>query len=176
MEPAKQHLTHLLKESLQEQLVGSEEKWKCPDGIPYTESEVFEWVKDNLKSTTTLSVGTDSHKIKTKVKFVTVVCLHNQGAGGNYRYTESFESKEACPSNKLRIFSEVEKSIRVAEKVYEVTGTIPVIHADVSPGHLHEFTSKFSDQVRKYVNAAGFECILKPMSFAANSVADKHSK
>jgi predicted RNase H-related nuclease YkuK (DUF458 family) len=74
------------------------------------------------------------------------------------------------------MFNEVERSVAMAEKILDVCGVIPVVHIDASPSHRHEFTSEFSEHLKGYVTASGYECVLKPDSFVANAVADKHTK
>ena len=49
-------------------------------------------------------------------------------------------------------------------------------HLDVSSSEKDTKTSKFSDMLIGYAKGSGFECKVKPLAFAASSVADRHSK
>ena len=80
-------------------------------------------------------------------------------------------------NQKMRMFEEVTKSIQLAVKMQELKGITPQVHIDASPEtNTKSFTSKFSEQLRGYVVSSGFECMLKPDSYAANTIADKHTK
>lgn len=164
--------------------------WKNSDGKRFTEGSVFDWVsniKNDVANEYQVIVGTDSHMAGKSFRFITVVCVYRVGKGGNYYYLESYEPRENYLGNsprgkkvkgnqKMRMFNEVERSVAMAEKLLEKCGVVPVVHIDASPSHRHEFTSEFSEQLKGYVTASGYECVLKPDSFVANCVADKHTK
>lgn len=163
--------------------------WKNSDGKHFTEAHVFDWVinaKSDLENECQVIVGTDSHMTGKFFRFITVVCVYRVGKGGNYYYQETYEPRESYLSGprgkktkgnqKMRMFNEVERSVAMAEKLLEQCGIVPVVHIDASPSHRHEFTSAFSEQLKGYVTASGYECVLKPDSFVANAVADKHTK
>ena len=115
-----------------------------------------------------------------------MICVYKVGKGGNYYYLENYEPREnylqgakgkkVKGNQKMRMFNEVERSVEMAEKLFEQCGMVPIVHIDASPSHRHEFTSEFSEQLKGYVTACGYECVLKPDSFVANAVADKHTK
>lgn len=164
-------------------------KWKNSDGAKFTEEEVFNWVSasiNNPEYECQVIVGTDSHMAGRSFRFITVVCVYKVGKGGNYYYYEDYEPREnylqgqkgrkVKGNQKLRMFNEVERSIAIADRLLEICEVVPVIHIDASPAGRHEFTSEFSDQLQGYANSCGYECVLKPDSFVANTVADKHSK
>lgn len=164
--------------------------WKDSDGKRFSEAHVLEWVantKNDFENEYQVIVGTDSHMAGRSFRFITVVCVYRVGKGGNYYYHESYEPREnyiqgnargkkVKGNSKMRMFNEVERSVAMAEKILDVCGVIPVVHIDASPSHRHEFTSEFSEQLKGYVTASGYECVLKPDSFVANAVADKHTK
>ena len=50
------------------------------------------------------------------------------------------------------------------------------IHLDISSSDKGEKTSSYADMLIGYAKGVGFECKVKPESFAASSIADKHSK
>ena len=123
-----------------------------------------------------LIVGTDSH-IKGQIfRFPTVVCLHSHRMGGLYYYTVTNEPRSLFKGNQqFRMFTEVEKSIEIGNLIEEKTGRKPIIHIDASKKGTGHFTSAFSDGLKGYAIGSGFEACLKPESFVANAISDRHS-
>jgi len=163
--------------------------WQNSDGQRFSQEHVFTWVnrtKLDRENDCQVIVGTDSHMHGRICRFITVICVYRVGKGGYYYYLETYEPREKYiqagrgkkvkGNQKLRMFTEVERSVSIAETLFDQTGVIPVVHIDASPSTMQEFTSEFSDRLKGYVMAMGFECVLKPNSFVANAVADKHSK
>jgi hypothetical protein len=163
--------------------------WKNSDGKRFAEDHVFGWVEKtqlDRENEYQVIVGTDSHMAGRQFRFITVICVYRVGKGGNYYYTEEYEPRERYVgvargkkvkgNQKMRMFNEVERSVEMANRLFDTTGVLPIVHIDASPSHRHEFTSEFSEQLKGYVVASGYECVLKPDSFVANAVADKHSK
>lgn len=163
--------------------------WKNSDGKRFAQEHVFNWVastKLDRENDYQVIVGTDSHMHGHQFRFITVVCVYRVGKGGNYYYLENYEPREnyvqaargkrVKGNQKLRMFNEVVRSVEMATTLFDTTGVLPIVHIDASPSHRKEFTSEFSDQLKGYVTSNGFECALKPNSFVANAIADKHSK
>lgn len=163
--------------------------WKNAENKRFAEEHVFDWVlstKLDRKNDYQIIVGTDSHRHGDQFRFITALCVYCVGKGGNYYFLETYEprdnyvqaanGKKIKGNQKLRMFNEVVKSVELATSLFDQTGVLPVVHIDASPSHKKEFTSEFSDQLKGYVASNGFECVLKPNSFVANAVADKHSK
>lgn len=148
-----------------------------------TDDHIISWIQENYTPNTEVAIGTDS-QINTKhlVRYVTVVCFYNKGHGGRYFYSIEHEKRKPLPKNLRgqqefqRMTDEVEKSLRVANLVFEKTGIVPCVHLDISPKELHNFTSTMADYLKSYVISYGFNCCLKPESWAANSVANHHSR
>lgn len=164
--------------------------WKNADGKKTSEAEMLEWVtkaQADKDFNYELIVGSDSQMRGRQFCFITVVCLRKVGKGGDYRYNEHFvprtnfvqttgKGKRVKGNQKLRMFSEVERSIAVANDIFERTGFLPVVHIDASTRDKKEFTSEFSDELAGMVKASGFDCLLKPESWVANAIADRHTK
>lgn len=157
--------------------------WKDADGKVITNDKLMEWVSKTYNSNNTheLIVGVDSHLHKQTYHFITVVCIYQKGRGGYYYYNRSEcsrrEFKGAYPVKvKARLFHETTLAIEVATEIQEKTGKTPVVHIDASPPNTSELSSMFSDELRGYVVASGFEAALKPWSFVASGVANNHSK
>lgn len=139
---------------------------------------VEEWIqKGTVKHSYKLFVGTDSHVEGKRFRFVTVVCLYEEGKGGNYVRTTSFEDRNTYKGKThLRMFREVELSIEMANNMFEKTGMIAEIHIDASPAEAEEFTSSFSGQLVGYAKASGWEARIKPESWVASAVSDRHTR
>lgn len=125
-----------------------------------------------------IAVGTDSQMIGKKFQFISVISIHRVGKGGIYFYNKEMVPRAKFPvqNQKLRMFDEVSRSIALGLYLKDEEKIVPEIHVDASPPNKGEFTSKFSDQLRGYVVSCGFEFVLKPTSYAAMAIADKHTK
>jgi uncharacterized protein len=165
----------------------SKRKWHQPDKgkVPY--SEVIEWIKTKLETDVEnydqyhLIVGTDSQKRSNKIRFVTVAALYREGKGAMYFYTSHLLPKELfgkTKHDKSRIYQEVDYSVDAATEILaSLDGLIvPTVHADVSNKHKKEYTSDISDNIISYIKSYGFDPCIKPFSFAASSIANKHTK
>lgn len=158
--------------------------WRDADGKAIDDAVFYDWVrssKNKLDGEYELIIGTDSHLHGAYYKFITVVCLYRKGRGGFYYYTVNETSKKefkgAYPVKvKARMFHEVSLALEMAYEIQEKVGLTPIVHLDASPPEAGELTSMFSDQLKGYVTASGFEGVLKPWSFVSSGIANKHSK
>lgn len=158
--------------------------WTDADGKQITEEELYAWVdrhKNKLEGNYELIVGVDSHLHGRTYQFITVACLYCKGRGGFYYYSISEQHKKEFKGSNTakltaRMFYEASLAIELATELQEKTGVAPVVHIDVSPPEAGEDTSPFSDQIRGYVIASGFEAVRKPWSFVSSGIANKHSK
>lgn len=163
--------------------------WKNADEKRTTVKELYEWIsraQADKNNEYELIVGTDSQRRGRQFCFITAVCLRKLGKGSDYRYNEHFvpshdfvqsgKGRRVKGNQKLRMFTEVERSVAVATELFDRTGFLPIIHIDASEKAKREFTSEFSDELAGMAKASGFDCILKPESFVASSIADRHSK
>lgn len=153
--------------------------WKVPGEAPITEEEMLARIqsaalhKDNL----VVFVGTDSQTHGRFYNYITVVGLYTPGKGGTYFFTGDIEERKKFKgAQKLRMFEEVTKSLNVATLLFEKLDILPEVHLDVSPSHKKEFTSSLAEQLSGYVLSSGFEPKLKPDSWAASAIADRHAR
>lgn len=131
----------------------------------------------NIETDTHIMVGSDSHSYGNYYHFVTVVCAWDVGKGGTYYLKSSLEPRKTFGgSSKMRLQHEVMKSLEVAMAIEENLNLKPEVHIDASPPSKKEFSSAFSDILKGYVLASGYEAILKPASFVSNCIADKHTR
>lgn len=123
-------------------------------------------------------IGTDSQsspKIK-KCRFITAIIVHRIGKGGRYFYRAIMENKKYGFQD--RMYQEAMMSIETANTFIEQYGEDLFqyniqIHLDV--GHNGK-TREVIKSIVGMVNGYGFEAIIKPFSYGASNVADKHSK
>lgn len=137
---------------------------------------VAEYINDSPEDDYKLIIGTDSHT-KDQVTFVTAVVIHRVGKGGRYFYTKRRVKK--MPSLRQRIYQETAFSLSVASEFAEMmakNGTCDLnveIHLDV--GTVGD-TKDLIREVVGMVMGSGFDAKIKPDSYGASKVADKHSK
>lgn len=158
--------------------------WKDADGKIIKEEAFYAWInssKNKLEGDSELIVGVDSHLHGMAYRFITVICLYRKGRGGFYYYNISEQHRKQFKGTypvrvKARMFHETSLAIEIATEIQEKTGLCPVIHLDASPPNAGELTSMFSDELKGYVTASGFEAVLKPWGFVASGIANKHTK
>lgn len=123
-----------------------------------------------------LIVGTDSQS-QDDTLFVTAIVVHRLGKGGRYFYRKRRQRKIA--SLRQRIFYEASLSLGVASELaerlnYNGYADLNVeIHLDVGPN------GETRDLIREIVGmvvGSGFDAKIKPDSYGASKVADKHTK
>jgi len=121
-------------------------------------------------------IGTDS-QVSKETCFVTAVVIHRVGKGARYYYRK--RSHRKIKSLRQRIFYEAALSLEVAshltlllaEKGYEDLDM--EIHLDV--GHKGQTKDMIQELVGMVVGN-GFDAKIKPDSYGASKVADKHTK
>lgn len=159
------------------------EDWKVPGVKEHlTLNEVFRQVSEYTRVAGyeyDVGIGTDSQMIGHVFQFISVVSVHRVGKGGFYFYHKSFMPRAKFPveNQKMRMFHEVARSIDLAVDMQSAVSITPIVHVDASPpSKKEEFTAQFSEQLRGYVTSCGFVCMLKPESYIANAIADRHTK
>jgi predicted RNase H-related nuclease YkuK (DUF458 family) len=75
------------------------------------------------------------------------------------------------------MLKEAEETIEIAKTISVASPTTKLeLHLDVSSADKEEKTSHLAKMLIGYVKGSGYECKVKPYAFAANSIADRHSK
>jgi len=143
----------------------------------YLYNEIRKALKDTENSYE-IAVGVDSQIYGRFFTFVSVLCIWKKGHGGLYFFKNENSDKAKIYHNnqKMRMFDEATKALDFARNIEDNTGLKPIVHLDVSPKENRQFTSEFSDKLSGYVIASGYECEIKPFSYVAASVADRHTK
>jgi len=170
-------------ESKPGELLPKSSHWKIPEDKngKYTMEDVCAHIQTSLRDRDheyEIAIGTDSQVRGKLFRFITVVCIWKKGKGGMYYYKTEYVPRSSFPlsNQKTRMFDEVAKTIELALVLEEKTAHRPIIHVDASIPTKKEFTSSFSEQLKGYVVSCGYECVLKPESYVANCIADRHTK
>ena len=75
------------------------------------------------------------------------------------------------------MLKEAEETIEIAHIISKTSPATKLeLHLDVSSADKKEKTSHLAKMLIGYVKGSGYECKVKPHAFAANSIADRHSK
>ena len=153
--------------------------------------ELINYIRQYPKAEYKINVGTDSNA-SVFSQFVTAVTILRVGNGGRYFWTKS--EKIFCPSLRDRIYKEAMQSItftqelksRLKDKLGEeffwpvrnathsVAGGDDKISVHIDVGQ-NGPTKDLIDGVVGMVRGYGLEAIIKPDSFGAFVVADRHT-
>lgn len=142
-------------------------------------TELIKYIESDEKGHYKITVGTDSNG-SNNAHFVTAIAILKIGNGGRYFWTKT--EKTFCPTLRDRIFKETMHSIVV---VQELKGRLKdkmgeeffwdnkiAVHLDVGEKGP---TKEFIDTVVGMVKGYGFETAIKPYSFGAFVLADRHT-
>lgn len=140
--------------------------------------EVSEYVNQEPKGQYNLIVGSDSQThLDTQVTFVTAIIIHRVGKGGRYFYSK--HKKPYMSSIRQRIYYETFLSLEVASSLTEIMNEDDLTALDleihVDAGENGE-TRDIIKEVVGMVIGSGYNAKIKPHSFGASKVADRHTK
>jgi predicted RNase H-related nuclease YkuK (DUF458 family) len=138
--------------------------------------KVADYIKSDSNFKHKVIVGTDSEARDSNVEFVTAVVVHRIGKGGIYFWHKD-RSKKVF-SIQERIARETQLSIELAWRLRDtfqhngLSGYEPEVHLDV--GEVGA-TRDMIRWVTGMVLGSGFEYKIKPESFGATKIADRHT-
>ena len=156
-------------------IIPAQSRWFCGDGKPALLSEIYEEII-NSGPFSEIYVGTDSDPSKRKIAFVTGVVIRIPGNGANYYWSRRYIESSNFFNLGHRLELEVADSIVIASLLRKKTGREKIIiHADCSSDPKNA-SFKFLNRITSYAKGMGFNAVVKPDSWAASSVADKHAK
>ena len=156
--------------------------WLTPSRGNFSFEELISDIRNHIKKNTGFDyeviVGTDSqchHEIGS-TKYVTAIVVRKVGYGALYYYRKNVVPM--IPTLRQKMWNEALSTYDVLEKVKESVSDIVssekiIPHLDVgysgkSKKYIKELTSMFF--------ASGYDIKIKPDSYVASGVADKHSK
>ncbi len=151
-----------------------------PTKGPMTLEAMFEdivaYVDEAPRAQYRLIIGTDSHT-RDDVTFVTAVIIHRLGKGARYFYARRHH--HLITSLRQRIYYETALSLgvgsRLAEKLAENGHALLNIEVHLDVGRNGE-TRDLIREIVGMVVGSGFDARIKPDSYGASKVADKHTK
>jgi len=141
--------------------------------------ELIKYIESDKNGRYKITVGTDSNG-SNNAHFVTAIAVIKEGNGGRYFWAKTKEF--FCPTLRDRIFKETMRSIaivqelrgRLKEKVGEEYFWDDKITVHLDVGNNGE-TKDFVDTVVGMVKGYGLTPIIKPFSFGASVLADRHT-
>lgn len=141
--------------------------------------KVISYIKEQPNKKYAIIVGSDS-AAEENCRFVTAISVLRVGNGGRYFWTKSKEV--FCPTLHDRIYKETMQSItltqelrsRLKDKLGEEFFWDNKINVHIDVGRKGP-TRDLVDRVVGMVKGFGFEAVVKPDSFGAFVVADRHT-
>ncbi len=141
---------------------------------------VIEKIADYIKADTNFRhkviVGTDSEKRNGATEFITAIVVHRIGKGGVYFWTRRKLKNVVAVAD--RISKETQFSIELAWRIRDtfqhngLSGYEPEVHLDVGENGM---TRDMIRWVTGMVLGSGFKFKIKPDSYGATKVADRHT-
>lgn len=145
--------------------------WCDISGKTSTINEVIARVENGHE----VHVGSDSQLVGGMWRVATVICIYNPGRGGIYFFSKKIEKKDMFRSLEERLLSEVAESLETADMIRSLKDIKVCVHADVNSDSSAK-SQKTMTRVISYVNAMGYECLVKPKAWASTTIADKHTR
>lgn len=132
----------------------------------------------------TVTIGTDSQNFD-KTKMVEVIAVHRVGTGGIFFYRTNYVN--LIQNLRQKIQEETQRSLVLAneffDKFHESLMVLGYdldamnikcqIHCDVG---YNGSTKAMIQEIVGWVRSLGYECAIKPDSYAASGIANKYSK
>ena len=154
------------------------EIWFTPEGQRISPSLMLDHIKKHILNNGKLYIGTDSTLDFKKCTFATTICLHGADLqqGGTYFWKRIKTNPKRFSQISTRMFKETSYSVEVALNLMDRYPLACIeLHLDIA-SQPKEKTFKYVESLTGYVKGSGFNCKIKPDSWASSSVADKHSK
>lgn len=138
---------------------------------------ISRYMAGDKKAAYDIIVGTDSQKTKNGgFDFVSALIIHRVGHGGIYFWNRELVARKI--SLKERIYEEATRSLMTSEHFVTFFKTNGIskyqiqIHVDIGQkGETRELISEVVGMVR----GSGYDVKIKPDSFGASKVADRHT-
>lgn len=155
-----------------------ESAWHSAAGVSVPGDEVAQIIRDHISTGGRIFIGCDSNVVGTCCTYATAIVLYNESErrGGRYFFNRTRTQIPIRSSLRVRLMAEADMSIMLGLELQEEFPDARIeIHLDVSQ-RKENLSNGVADQVAGYAKAAGFECKLKPESWASSCVADEHTR
>lgn len=129
---------------------------------------------NKVRSASELHVGCDSHFVGGKCVFAIVVALYQRGKGGTYFFARLKKDRKLFQNLKIRLLKETELSIQLADLV-KIDEKNVSVHLDINPNPAYKSNVVFTSATA-WVKSLGYQCIVKPDSWASSWLADAYAK
>lgn len=152
--------------------------WFSGEGNSVTSSEMIKQIDEYIADGGKVFVGTDSQLKSDGCIFVTAICLHsNEGKKyAKYFFSRSSLKRSEFKALRVRIMKEVQESLKISLNLLEKYPDADIeVHVDIGRTNRSP-TRKFAESISGWLKGVGFECKMKPYSWASSSVADWHTK
>lgn len=145
-------------------------------------NKIIETINKNPDNKFNITIGTDSQNFD-KTKIVLVIVLERLGKGGIFFYQVSKINR--IDDIRTKLFTETQMSLECADKLlkyfeeefdktgFDYTKYHFSIHVDAGENGK---TKSVIPEIVGWVTSCGYDCVTKPKSYAASSIADKYSK
>ena len=136
--------------------------------------ELCAFLREDPNARYSLTIGSDSEQHGDTVEFISAIVIHRRGHGARYFWMRT--EKPPFPTLRERIWHEAILSTSLARSVLDALTERDAwwsdieVHVDVGE---HGPTKDLIREISGYVRAYGFIICVKPMSYAASSVADR---
>lgn len=149
--------------------------WHNAKSEEVTINSIFEFLS-NVKNTSTIHVGCDSHFVKNKCIYAIVIAVLTPGKGGTYFFARKKLKRKNFLNMKLRLLREVENCLALADLISQKINRNDIsVHLDINPNKLYKSSLVFTSAT-SWVKSQGYECIVKPDAWASSCLADAYAK
>ena len=145
--------------------------------LPQVRERISFYMSDRHKTNYHIVIGTDSQqKNGNQTDFVTAIIVHRVGSGGIYFWKRSVDTKQRVL--KQRMFEEATRSLETAQELLEtfkengISDLKFAIHVDIGR---QGPTRDIVNEVVSMIRGSGFSIKIKPDSYGASKVADRHT-
>lgn len=153
--------------------------WHSASGNQVTIGDILEDIKKSKLQHKSLEVhvGTDSDPNGNKFANATGIALRFPGNGCRYYWTRTYLDPTTHNSLIIRLNAEVTQTIFIANALRDSLNESfnIVVHIDCNQDPKH-MSGKYIKQLKSYAAGMGFQVMVKPNSWAASCIADKHAK
>jgi predicted RNase H-related nuclease YkuK (DUF458 family) len=124
-----------------------------------------------------LYIGTDSQVLGDKISIVTCICLYKDSPSRNkIFYIKERVATERYPSLRARMLLEAYTSLEVALELDPISSGRLTVHLDIGDDLRRNKTARFQKELQVLFKSQGFECEIKPNSWASSCIADRFTK
>ncbi len=152
--------------------------WHTGSGDLICSRDMISVIKSSEAAGCYIYVGSDSMFKNNRCIFATAICMHNPSFkhGGRFFYQRDYRQDPSLKILANRMLFETTTAIETAMLLRNAGVKNLCVHLDMGTDPKKNATSKMTDGLYGYVVGSGFDCEVKPHSWASSSVADRLSK